>query len=208
MFKSRIQTTLFASQIMDLRSLLPWVRIRRQKQALRGIMDQRRRVYSKEEVERDSERIIAKIERLPWFEQASTILLYYPVHHEVDLRALLTKYLGKKTLLLPIAHRRRMEVRPYEGEELMKRGRFGIPEPQTLPYSGPIDLIIVPGVAFDSKCRRLGHGRGYYDRFLKKVPAHKVGVCFDFQVYKKDIPHTFLDKPMDLVLTPTKTIGE
>ncbi|MGG6550203.1 UNVERIFIED_CONTAM: 5-formyltetrahydrofolate cyclo-ligase, partial [Prevotella sp. 15_C9] len=45
-----------------------------------------------------------------------------------------------------------------------------------------IEFIAVPGMSFDSHCNRLGRGKGYYDRLLKKVPgAYKLGICFDFQ---------------------------
>lgn len=198
---------LFASQLADIKMMLPWVRRDRKKQSIRGIMDQRRRVYSKEQVAADSAMIVSKIEQLPLFMDAKVVLMYYPVHNEVDLRALLTKY-PDKTFLFPIAHRHSMEVRPYEGEELMKHGRFGIPEPQTLPYKGKIDLILVPGVAFDAHCRRLGHGQGYYDRYLRSVNAPSVGVCYDFQIEKHSLPHSAFDHPVDMVITPTRSIGE
>jgi len=199
---------LFASQIIDLKSLLPWERVKRRKIALRGIMDQRRRVLTEDTIREESALIQEKLEQHPYFRSAKVILLYYPVHHEVDLRPLLTKYEGDKTFLFPIAHRHSLEVRPYAGEELMKRGRFGIPEPQTLPYEGKVDLIVAPGVAFDNQCRRLGHGSGYYDRFIRRMKTHVIGVCYDCQLYSKDLPHNWLDNPVDVVITHSKTIGE
>ena len=199
---------LFAGQLADIKMMLPWYRIKRKKQSIRGVMDQRRRICTAEQVAADSALIIAKLEQLPVFQQASVVMLYYPVHNEVDLRPLLSKYAGSKTFLFPIAHRHSMEVRPYEGEELMKRGRLGIPEPQTLPYKGEIDLTIVPGVAFDAHCRRLGHGGGYYDRFIRNTSATTIGVGYDFQIEKHSLPHSWFDRPVDMVLTPTRSIGE
>ena len=64
-----------------------------------------------------------------------------------------------------------------------------------------IDVIIVPGVAFDNQGNRLGRGKGYYDRFLKKIPAtKKIGICFDFQMIEQ-IPTEKNDIPMDDIIT-------
>ena len=198
---------LFESQIHDFIALLPWVKARKEQTSLRGIVEQQRRMLSPEQVAEQSALIIARIEQLPAFQKAQTVLLYYPIHNEVDLRPLLAKYEGQKTFLLPVTHRHSMEVRPYAGEEQMKRGHFGVPEPQTATYKGAIDLILVPGVAFDKRCHRIGRGGGYYDKFLSKhLLAKKVGVCYDFQLRKHDIPHTLHDHQMDIVITPQVTI--
>ncbi len=199
---------LFESQIHDIKMWLPWYRIRREQSALRAIVDQRRRMLTAEEVAADSERIIAQIEQMSVFREARTVLLYYPIHNEVDLRPLLVKYAGQKTFLLPVTHRYSMEVRPYDGEEMMRKGRLGVPEPQTETYKGSIDLILVPGVVFDNHRHRIGRGGGYYDKFLAKHPASKkIGVCYAFQLKKHDIPHSFRDHKMDRVVTPLQTIG-
>lgn len=198
---------LFESQIHDLSLLLPWVRVRREQSALRAVMEQRRRVMTPEEVSDQSARIMSQLEQMSAFRKAHTVLLYYPIHNEVDLRPLLTKYAGEKTFLLPVTHRRSMEVRPYDGEDMMRKGRFGVPEPQTATYKGAIDLIIVPGVAFDQHCHRIGRGGGYYDRFLsKQIGAKKIGVCYSFQL-KHEIPHSLHDVKMNRVVTPQQAIG-
>ena len=199
---------LFSSQIRDLKKFLPWVRIRREQSSLRTIMEQRRRLLSAQDIREQSDLIIARIEQLPAFRTAQTVLLYYPIHHEVDLLPLLAKYEGQKTFLFPVTHRRYMEVRPYDGEEKMSKGHFGIPEPQTATYHGPIDLILVPGVVFDHRRHRIGRGGGYYDRFLSKhSKTPKIGVCYAFQLYQQDIPHLWRDQKMDCVITPQLTIG-
>ncbi len=198
---------LFESQIHDLKMLFPWVRVRHEQQALRSLIEQRRRMLTEEEVTAQSALIMSQLEQMSAFREARTVLLYYPIHKEVDLRPLLTKYAGQKTFLLPVTHRRSMEVRPYDGEDMMRKGRLGVPEPQTQTYRGAIDLIIVPGVAFDHHCHRIGRGGGYYDRFLSKHPlVKKIGVCYTFQL-KHDIPHSLHDEKMDRVITPQQAIG-
>ncbi len=199
---------LFASQLHDLKNRLPWRTKRQQQQALRTIVEQKRRIYPEKQAAADSQTVVGKIEQSAAFRNARTVLLYYPIHNEVDLRPLLDKYHGSKTLLLPVTHRKAMEIRPYTGETCLKPGYARIPEPQTPAYTGKIDLILVPGVVFDRKGHRIGRGGGYYDRFLKKYKqACKVGVAYDFQLKHHDLPQTWRDQPLDGVVTPLETIG-
>ena len=199
---------LFESQIHDFLMWLPWRRARKEQSALRAIVEQQRRMMTEAEVAEQSALIQAQLERMSAFREAHTVLLYYPIHNEVDLRPLLTKYAGQKTFLLPVTHRHSMEVRPYDGEDMMRKGHFGVPEPQTETYKGEIDLIIVPGVVFDQHRHRIGRGGGYYDKFLsKQLHAKKVGVCYSFQFKKHTIPHCMHDQKMDRVITPQQTIG-
>ena len=199
---------LFESQIHDLSNLFPWVVTRKKKQSLRALVEQKRRIYPKEQAKADSEAIMSRLEQLPCFRDAQTVMIYYPIHNEVDLRPLLQRYEGKKTFLLPVTHRRSIEPRQYLGEETMQRGRYSVPEPQTATFKGKIDLILVPGVVFDLQCNRIGRGSGFYDRFLKKHRrVTQLGVGYDFQVKNREIPHSFSDKPLDGVITPNQSIG-
>ena len=199
---------LFDAQIHDFLMWLPWVRARKEQASLRAVVEQRRRMLTPEQVASDSALIIEQIEQMSAFRDAKVVMLYYPVHNEVDLRPLLTKYAGQKTFVLPVTHRHSMEVRPYDGEDMMKKGRLGVPEPQTPTYNGPIDLMLIPGVVFDMHCHRIGRGGGYYDKFLSKHPyAKKWGVCYTFQVKKHSVPHTWSDHKMDRIVTPQRTIG-
>lgn len=199
---------LFQSQIIDFRDMLPWIRVRREKKALRGILEQKRRIMTKEQVEEESAKIIAQIEQMSHFQDAKVILVYYPIHNEVDLRPLVAKYKDQKTFLYPATHRHSMEVRMYAGEEDMKRGKFHVPEPQTPMYTGDIDLIIAPGVAFDHKCMRIGRGGGFYDKFLREYRnVFQIGVGYDFQLRKRELPHNWWDRGVNRVVTPTRSIG-
>lgn len=198
---------LFNSQWLDLKRLLPWEHTKRQKKAMRGILEQKRRVLTPEQVEQDSADIMARIEQLPAFQQANTVMVYYPIHNEVNLMPLVHKYCQEKTFVFPITHRNSIEIRPYDGDENMKRGKFGVPEPQTPTWEDSVDLILVPGVAFDHQLHRIGRGGGYYDRFLKdQRHATKIGVAYAFQLKKKTIPHNWFDVRVDGVVTPLQTI--
>ena len=199
---------LFESQLHDLKSIFPWVVLRKEKQAVRALVEQKRRIYPHDKAKADSEAIIARLEQLPCFRDAQTIMIYYPIHNEVDLRPLLQRYEGKKIFILPVTHRKGIEPRQYLGEEMMQRGNYSVPEPQTSTFTGKIDLILVPGVVFDLQGNRIGRGAGFYDRFLKK---HKhitqLGVAYDFQIKNHSIPHSAFDKPVDGVITPSQSIG-
>lgn len=198
---------LFASQIHDFKLLFPWVRVRRAQLALRGVVEQQRRILTPEQVSEQSALIIARLEQMPSFINAQTVLLYYPIHNEVDLRPLLDKYAGQKTFLLPVTHRNSITIHPYDGEDMMRKGRLGVPEPQTEQYKGSVDLMLVPGVVFDQYCNRIGRGGGYYDKFLRKYSSvKKVGVCYSFQLKKHSLPHNLWDVKMDRVVTPQMTI--
>lgn len=198
---------LFASQLQDLKNRLPWNIKRQQQQALRTIVEQKRRIYPVGQAATDSQAIVERIEQSDVFRNARTVLLYYPIHNEVDLRPLLDKYHGSKTLLLPVTHRHSIEIRPYTGADCLREGYAHIPEPQTPAYTGRLDLILVPGVVFDSKGHRIGRGGGYYDRFLKThKQAFKLGVAYDFQLKHHDLPQTRHDQPLNGVVTPLETI--
>ncbi len=178
---------------------LPIKRNRRLKQELRAVLSQKRRVLRAEQVETASAAVVDKVMASVEFQKAKTVMLYYPIHNEIDLRGLL-RLAPEKQYFLPVTHRKSIEVRSYAKGDKLKKGKFGIPEPQTEAYKGKMDLILVPGVAFDKKGHRMGRGGGYYDRFLKRFRhAKKVGVAYKFQMVKK-VPTSWHDVKMDRVI--------
>jgi 5-formyltetrahydrofolate cyclo-ligase len=88
-------------------------------------------------------------------------------------------------------------------------GHFQIREPGShcaRVSSSELDLILVPGVAFDLQGRRLGRGKGYYDRLLTVLPCTTCGVAYDEQVVG-EVPASAHDVGMNWVLTPTRWVG-
>lgn len=199
---------LFQSQLKDLWGMMPWVSLHRRKEALRALDVQKRRIMTEEEIAEQSSKVVDIIAASRHFKEAKTVMLYFPVHNEVDLRELVRQYHDQKTFLYPsIAHGTNdMEVRVFEPHTPFHKGRFGIPQPNTSAYRGSIDMIIVPGISFDRQCNRVGRGGGFYDRFLKRYRhSYKVGVGYDFQLHK-DVPHGLFDIRMNRVVTPTQKI--
>jgi 5-formyltetrahydrofolate cyclo-ligase len=150
------------------------------------------------------------IQRQSAWQQARTVLFYWPLPDELDLWALArTAMLAGKAVGLP---RHNPAVDEYEPravrslEDDLMAGKYGIPEPKescALLLLKRLDLILVPGVAFDRHGRRLGRGKGYYDRLLRNLSGIKCGVAFDEQVIS-EVPVAAHDKYVNCILTPTR----
>lgn len=155
-----------------------------------------------------SEKILKRLEETELFRQASCIALYYSIPGEVQTAGFLEKWFDKKQLLLPLVVGDNLRLLPYKGKEALKPGAFGIPEPidqETTVAESEIDLIIVPGIAFDRQLNRMGRGKGYYDRLLSTLLVPKIGICFGFQL-QETVPVEPFDKKMDLIITEEETI--
>ena len=131
----------------------------------------------------DENAIAEMVGRLPGFAAARTVALYHALPDEVPTAGMLRLWHGVRRLALPvITGDGEMHFREYTGDGTISEGPFGIGEPQTgreIPPS-EIDLMLVPGVAFDAGGRRLGRGKGFYDRYLSHPDAahiYKVGLC-------------------------------
>jgi 5-formyltetrahydrofolate cyclo-ligase len=90
----------------------------------------------------------------------------------------------------------------------LQMGRFDILEPKTSDIIDPedLDVIIVPIVAFDKLKHRIGYGKGYFDRYLKKTSARKIGIAFSFQEVDEILVDSF-DVDCDIVITEITFIG-
>lgn len=148
--------------------------------------------------------------RSPFFRRAQTVLFYLATGFEVETKDLIEESINLgKTVALPVCEPKTREILPVRVKDLsgLTRGSTGILEPVSTPDSlvplSAIDLVLVPGVAFDRWGHRLGRGLGYYDRFLAKLrpTTVKVGLAFDFQVIENIPAVEGRDIPLDLVLS-------
>jgi 5-formyltetrahydrofolate cyclo-ligase len=151
---------------------------------------------------------------LPEFHHARTVMGFFSTPQEPDLDPLLATLHGRQArFAAPRNNWADREITPCLITSLDDAvlARHGLREPgpsaQEISVS-EIDLVIVPGVAFDVHQRRLGRGGGFYDRFLLGRPdvhALCVGVAFDLQIVP-DVPALQHDVRMDVILTPTREI--
>ena len=160
----------------------------------------------------DSEKLCANLNAQPFFQNAISILFFAPLPDEVDLWPLLeTSLQAEKIVALPRFEPARQSYVACRVKNLRSEivsGRFNIREPSascTEISPKVLDLVLVPGVAFDLNGRRLGHGKGYYDRLLRTVHGSKVGIAFDQQMVEK-IPAEAHDAQMDFILTPSRCV--
>lgn len=175
------------------------------KKQLRKQIRERKKEFSLSEKIELSRPVFEKIEKEELFKEAKVVLLYYSMDDEVYTHDFVEKHYKTKTILLPCVDGDDLILRQYLGIESMKAGeQFGILEPVGKEFNDleKIDLMIIPGVAFDEEKNRLGRGRGFYDRLLKTVNATKIGVCFDFQIVEQ-VPTEDFDVKMDVVISTT-----
>ena len=145
------------------------------------------------------------------FKNARTILFYASFDGEVDTWVMMQEAKREgKTIVLPVIMESQKQIIPSRVLELEKEltiGPYGIKQPAP-PFFRPvnlndIDLVIIPGVAFDKKGNRLGRGQGYYDRLLSQIPSSvpTVGLAFAFQILEElpeVAPH---DCPVKTIIT-------
>ncbi|HBS88554.1 MAG: 5-formyltetrahydrofolate cyclo-ligase [Bacteroidetes bacterium GWF2_38_335] len=173
-----------------------------QKKELRKIIRELKSQIPLDEKMRRSELIFKSVEKTDSFEGAKTIMLYWSMDDEVQTHNVVEKWYLKKTIILPVVSGDKLILKKYSGEQNMKTGQsYGIMEPIGEEFTdlNSIDLIIVPGVAFDKSNNRMGRGKAYYDKLLTSTKAVKIGVCFDFQ-YFESIPCDKYDVKMDQII--------
>ena len=161
-----------------------------------------RRALSAEQRRTFSAAICERLSQLPELQTARTILSYRALPDEADLAAL-EAVLGARFVYPRCLGAGVMEARFPTG--LFRPGPFGIAEPdptRSLPVSPEeIDAVLLPCVAFDTAGGRLGHGAGYYDRYLTRCPrALRVCAAFEAQRLERVVtePH---DLRMDCIVT-------
>ena len=140
--------------------------------------------------------VVRKLKRCKDLIAADTLLLYYPLKDEIDIKPL---YSLDKRIFLPVIENNEMLFRRYDGD--LKKGKFGIMEPTGEYYTiGSNDLMIVPAVAYDRDGYRLGRGKGFYDRFLADKKIKTIGVVSKLRVVS-DVFREYNDIKVDFIIT-------
>ncbi len=160
-----------------------------------------------------SEAICVKLASLEQVRQAKTIALFRPIHKEPDIEPLfrLLWTQGKRLVAPKVISASEMKMFAIQNlKDDFVMGTLGIMEPKAncpeIPAS-ELDLVVLPGVAFDTRGNRLGWGKGYYDRYLncEGCNAYKVGVAYLFQVLDQ-LPTEAHDIRLDALVTPDRVL--
>ncbi|XP_076635262.1 methenyltetrahydrofolate synthetase [Colletes latitarsis] len=169
-----------------------------------------------EEKQRQSKNVFQKLCALTEFQTSQRISLYLSTENEIDTIPILKHLFEKqKEVFIPRYRNKQMEMvklLSMEDYEKLPLTKWNIKQPnfdesrENALETGGLDLIILPGVAFNMDGKRLGHGMGYYDTFLniylrkQQKKPHLIAVAFNEQI-QEDIPTSENDVFMDLVLT-------
>ena len=170
------------------------------KDLLRKAIKNQKKAFARKALDEWSDALWEKFEDSPLFRQASTVLLYHSLPDEVDTHKIIAEWSKQKDIILPVVVGSELELRRYTGLEHLRVGSYQIEEPDgcAIEREDIIDLALIPGVSFDFRGNRLGRGKGFYDKLLKRIAAPKVGICFHFQL-RENLPVDSLDVPMDQV---------
>ena len=172
-----------------------------------------RKNLSKEYVFENSNKIKNRLFNLNEFIKASTILFYVSYNNEVYTHEMIRELLtSKKNIVVPISEKKNriLILSKLENWDDLSVGSYNILEPNIDRIKkvdlDSIDLIIVPGVGFDERGNRIGHGKGYYDNLLRNSKqATSIGLSFECQILE-NIPTGKYDIPVDIIVTEKRII--
>ncbi|KAG7341612.1 5-formyltetrahydrofolate cyclo-ligase [Nitzschia inconspicua] len=206
--------------------------IRRAKQELRKRIRRAMKELNDQDVQEQSSKVWQRVFQLPVYQSAQTVGVFLSMPHgEINTDGLIADCVQRgKTLYVPEVGKNfehcDMELRKVELDEdpdpqfhkKWPTNKWNIPEPPgDMPVlaaqPGELDLVIMPGLAFDRSRNRLGQGKGYYDRFLARMKSSDkalplVAVALSPQLVEDvSIPVTEYDQPMDMVVLPDEVIG-
>ncbi|CAF0689939.1 5-formyltetrahydrofolate cyclo-ligase [Candidatus Methylacidithermus pantelleriae] len=185
------------------------------KKSIRLLSKQRLDALAPSLREAQSQAIVERVRSLGFWQNSLTVLFYYPLRREPDVRPLLVWWasLPGRTAVLPRSSpgaSSQFSLAAVRGLERLEVGRWKIPEPTPLaPSVDPesIDAVLVPGLAFDRSGMRVGRGMGWYDRLLSFLPPRtvRVGIFFSVQEWPA-LPKEAWDEPLGWIVTEKETI--
>ncbi len=186
------------------------------KDMIRKKMLRERRDMTSEEVKSLSSEIIAKLKKIPIYQNSKTIMVYLSFGNEVDSSELIKDcFKDGKRVVVPYCIKKDMSIMPTEIKDSnidTTQAKVGYIQPKKeslIPVDiAEIDLIVLPGIAFDRKGYRVGFGAGYYDRFLGKLnfAIPTIGLAYDFQMVESFIRMKDYDIPVDYVMTEERIV--
>ena len=174
-----------------------------------------RKEKDKDFIKHNSDIITDKLLNLDCIKNGKNIMLYLDFNNEVSTDSLIKKLLNLgKIVSSPITLKEERKLIPSQITDLkngIQYGAYNIREPK--PECSPainikdLDVIIVPAVAYDKNCYRLGYGGGFYDRFLENLrkDAVTIGIAFDLQIFD-EVPKEAHDAQLDYIVTESRIL--
>ena len=182
------------------------------KRTLRSSVQQRLRAVSPEQRQAGSQAICDQVLSHPAWKKSQIVLLFAPFREEPDIWPVVAAGLAAGKLVhLPKLDPAGFTFHASQVRDVVNDlapGKFGNLEPRLTSAAmalNRLDLVLVPGVAFDAQGRRLGRGKGFYDRLLTQVSGMTCGVAFDEQIVET-VPVEPHDIRLNCILTPTRLI--
>lgn len=185
------------------------------KKEIRKKILQLKESLSEQEIQKKSSDIFNTLSNMEFYNNANNVMLYVSFGSEVLTKPIIDDLLQQgKRVFVPVTAPKTKELIVSElksFEDDLKVGHFGVMEPKkdALRPVDPtiIDLIIVPGVAFDKEGYRIGYGGGYYDRFIPRLAdkTPKVSLAFEMQLIDK-VPKDKYDIPVEYMITEKQFI--
>ncbi|MCL5277738.1 MAG: 5-formyltetrahydrofolate cyclo-ligase [Deltaproteobacteria bacterium] len=177
------------------------------KSVIRSSMLECRKTMDAGDYRESSTRVQALFLQSSLYKGSRSIMCYLSVNNEPDTAMVMADaFESGKIVLLPYMREDSIYPVLYRMDMPLKRGRYGIQEPAHPEFflEKRIDVVIVPGIAFDFYGSRIGYGKGYYDRFLCTLDKKTIKAGFSFKRCVVDkIKNNKWDIPVDVVFTET-----
>lgn len=184
------------------------------KAAIRQEILARRDALDPETVQRKSALIADRLECLEEYQQAAAVFFYLSKNNEVQTDGMIAAaYRSGKKVYIPVTGPDAIKVSELPGLDIeFDLGPYGIRQPaqRFLKFVSPevLELVVLPGVAFDVQGGRIGYGKGYFDRMLRNLSmkAVRVGVAYEFQVLET-VPQTGMDVAVQKIVTENSILN-
>jgi 5-formyltetrahydrofolate cyclo-ligase len=189
---------------------LPSHRLKQAKRRLRREVLTARDALPPRERATRADRIVDRLLTLPEIGAARTAMAYWSFGSEVETARLIDRWLAAGVrVVLPRIAGDAIEAVAYRPGDALRETGFGAMEPSGGTVVGPddVDVVVVPGVAFDRTGHRVGYGGGFYDRFLPRTRrgAFAVAVAYGLQVVE-EVPRGGGDRRVDAIVTEDEVI--
>lgn len=171
------------------------------KNSIRSMVKARKSLLSAQERAEAARRVFELVEQTAAFLLADNVLMYHSLPDELSTVEFINRWADRKHFFLPRVNGVNLDILPYDRSRL-HIGAFQIEEPEgdDVESMDNIELVIVPGVAYDRAGNRIGRGKGYYDRLLRDTKAVTIGVAYACQIADEIEPDEF-DVPVNYVIT-------